>query len=61
MLILDLLLVTPQFQHVWDTRRQLQWNDRELWVVSPQGLIDLKTSRSSPIDLVDIEKLKNIH
>lgn len=59
-LILDLLLVTPQFQHVWDTRRQLKWNDRELWVVSPQGLIEMKRSRSSPIDLADIEKLRNI-
>jgi hypothetical protein len=59
-LMLDLLLVTPQFQHVWDTRRQLQWNGRELWVVSPQGLIALKRSRSSPIDLADIEKLQQI-
>jgi hypothetical protein len=59
-LILDLLLVTLQFQHVWDTRRQLQWKDRELWVVSPQGLIDMKKSRSSPIDLADIEKLQNL-
>ncbi|HEY2829170.1 MAG TPA: hypothetical protein VGJ88_03575 [Thermoanaerobaculia bacterium] len=59
-LMLDLLLVTPQYQHVWDTRRRLQWNARELWVVSPQGLIDLKKSRSSPIDLADIEKLQGV-
>ena len=59
-LILDLLLVTPAFQDVWHTRRQLQWNGRELWVVSPQGLIAMKKSRSSPIDLADIEKLQQI-
>ena len=58
--MLDLLLVTPAYQHVWDTRRQLQWNGRELWVVSPQGLIALKKSRSSPIDLADIEKLEKL-
>ena len=59
-LMLDLLLVTPQFQHVWDTRRELQWKEHGLWVVSPRGLIDMKTSRSSPIDLADIEKLRDL-
>ena len=59
-LMLDLLLVTPAFQDVWDTRRRLQWNGRELWVVSPQGLITMKKSRSSPIDVADIEKLEQI-
>ena len=59
-LMLDLLLVTPAYQRVWDTRRQLQWNGRELWVVSPEGLIALKKSRSSPIDLADIEKLEKL-
>jgi hypothetical protein len=59
-LMLDLLLVTTQYQHVWDTRRQLQWNGRALSVVSPQGLIALKKSRSSPIDLADIEKLQGV-
>ena len=58
--MIDLLLVTPAFQDVWDTRRQLQWKGRELWVVSPQGLIAMKRSRSSPIDLADIEKLEQI-
>ncbi|HEY2321224.1 MAG TPA: hypothetical protein VGJ82_00040 [Thermoanaerobaculia bacterium] len=59
-LMLDLLLLAPEYQHVWDTRRELQWNGRELWVVSPQGLIALKKSRSSAIDLADIEKLEKI-
>jgi ABC-type metal ion transport system substrate-binding protein len=38
----------------------MQWNGRELWVVSPQGLIALKKSRSSAIDMADIEKLQQI-
>ena len=56
-LMLDLLLVTPAYEHVWDTREQLQWRNHELTVVSRQGLIALKKGRSSDQDLVDIRKL----
>jgi hypothetical protein len=56
-LMLDLLLVTPEYQRVWDTRQRLQWRNRELTVVSREGLIALKRSRSSAQDLADIEKL----
>lgn len=59
-LMLDLLLVTPSFENVWDTRERLVWRDRELWVVSAEGLITMKRRRSSPIDLADIEKLENL-
>ena len=59
-LILDLLLVTPAIQNVWDTRKRRQWNGRDLWVVSASGLIAMKKARSSPIDLADIEKLTEI-
>jgi hypothetical protein len=57
-LMLDLLLVTPPMQQVWDTRERLLWRGSDLFVVSREGLIALKTSRSSPIDLADIEKLR---
>ena len=59
-LILDLLLVTPTFQHVWDTRKRRQWKGQDLWVVSTRGLIAMKRARSSPVDLADIEWLENI-
>ena len=56
-LMLDLLLVTPALQVVWDTRERFLWKGRELWVVSPDGLIALKQRRSSATDLADIENL----
>jgi hypothetical protein len=59
-LMLDLLLVTPALENVWDTRERLLWRDRELWVVSAEGLIAMKRRRSSPMDLADIEKLENL-
>jgi hypothetical protein len=59
-LILDLLLVTPEFQDVWDTRKRLLWHGQDLWVVTPRGLIEMKRARSSPIDLADIAWLEKI-
>ena len=57
-LMLDLLLVTPAIQGVWDTRQRFQWLGSALSVVSREGLIDLKKSRLSAIDLADIERLQ---
>jgi hypothetical protein len=56
-LMLDLLLFTAANEAVWDTRQRFQWNGNDLWVVSRQGLVALKRSRSSAIDLADIERL----
>lgn len=58
-LMLDLLLVTPASEQVWATRQSLRWRDRTVWVVSPEGLIALKSGRSSPQDLADIARLEN--
>lgn len=58
-LMLDLLLVTPSTEQVWATREKMTWRERDLWVVSKNGLIALKTFRSSAQDLADIEKLQN--
>ena len=57
-LMLDLLLVTPAFEPVWQSRERHEWLGRDLTVVSRQGLIALKTERSSKLDLADIEKLQ---
>ena len=56
-LTLDLLLVTPETQHIWDSRVQATWEDRPLIVVSREGLIALKRLSGRPQDLADISAL----
>ncbi len=57
-LTLDLLIVTPQTTDVWQSRREVEWEDGTLWVVSREGLIALKRLRGSGQDLADIERLR---
>jgi hypothetical protein len=57
-LMLDLLLVTPANEDAWHTRLRLPWHGGSLTVVSREGLIKLKLSRSSEQDLLDIKKLR---
>ncbi len=59
-LVLELLLVTRQLREVWDGRRRLEWEGGTLSVVSPQGLIALKSMRQSGQDQDDIEHLRSI-
>ena len=58
-LSLDLLLVTPQVQDVWETRETIGFLGNQLWVVSRTGLIKMKTFAARPQDLADIERLEN--
>lgn len=57
-LILDLLLVTPALQKIWEKRekRSLDWG--EFGVVSREGLIGLKELRGSGTDRDDIGRLR---
>lgn len=57
-LSLDLLLVTPAIQNVWNSRVEADWDGGTLSVVSRPGLIALKKLRGSPQDLVDIAALE---
>jgi hypothetical protein len=57
-LSLDMLLVTPQLVDVWQARGEVEWESGRLMVVSRNGLIALKSGRSSPQDLADIQRLK---
>ena len=59
-LILDFLLVTPETASAWESRREVEWEGRTLKVVSPQGLILLKSFRRSGKDQDDIEHLRSI-
>lgn len=58
LLMLDLLLVTPPITHVWESRKEVEWENGKLKVVSRDGLIALKSLRGSGQDIDDIEKLR---
>ena len=59
-LMIDFLLVGPDLQEVWDTRRTVPWTFGTIPVVSREGLIRLKELRGSAQDRVDIDQLKAI-
>ena len=56
-LSLDMLLVTPEIRHIWDSRVSASWESGKLSVVSLEGLIDLKRMGARPQDLADISAL----
>ncbi|NOY70024.1 MAG: nucleotidyltransferase family protein [Deltaproteobacteria bacterium] len=59
-LVLDLLLVTPQTKISWDSKISVDWEGGTLRVLSPEGLITLKSLRKSGQDIDDIEYLKEL-
>lgn len=60
LLVLDLLLVTKETGDVWDARTKMEWDQGKLSVVSPKGLIKLKSMRGSGQDKHDIKFLRSI-
>ncbi len=58
-LSLDLLLVTQHAEDVWDTKQLLIWQNRELWIVSREGLIKMKKLAGRAKDLIDIDRIEN--
>lgn len=58
LLSLDLLLVTPAIEPVWNERVRVRWEQGELWVVSRAGLVRLKRLRGSGQDRDDIQWLE---
>jgi hypothetical protein len=57
---LDFLLVTDPLQEVWENRELILWEEGETWVVSREGLIELKTISGREQDLLDIKKLREV-
>ena len=55
---LDLLLVTPALQEVWQAREWKQWLEGSFCVVSREGLIQLKSGRGCAVDLEDMRSLR---
>ncbi len=58
-LSLDLLLVTPFVEDVWETKEELEWEEKSLWIVSKNGLIKMKELAGRDKDLIDIGRLKS--
>ena len=58
--VLDLLMVTPEIKQAWDDHTTMEWEGCPLKVVSPQGLILLKSLRNSGQDKDDIEYLRSL-
>jgi len=58
-LSLDLLLVTPQVEDVWQAREKIDFLGDKLSVVSREGLIKMKRLAGRPQDLADLERLEN--
>jgi hypothetical protein len=58
LLILDLLIVSPDLEAVWSGRVRLPWLDQPLYVVSRDGLATMKRIAGRPQDLADLAKLE---
>lgn len=58
-LSLNLLLVTPQVEDVWQTREEIDFLGNRLSVVSREGLIKMKRLAGKPQALADVERLAN--
>ena len=59
-LALDILIVTPEIRKAWNNRMTVEWEHGIISVVSPEGLILLKSFRKSGQDQDDIEYLRSI-
>lgn len=55
---LDLMLVSPSLESVWDDRVLIEFEGRTICAVSRKGLIAMKRTAGRPQDLVDIDVLE---
>jgi len=60
MLTLDLLLVNPNLEPVWTSRERVPTERGQFWVVSRQGLIQMKAWAGRAQDLADIARLQEL-
>lgn len=56
-LTVDLLLVTPVLEDIWQTREVFEWEGRRVTVVSLAGLTKMKLMAGRHQDLADLENL----
>ncbi len=60
-LTLGLLIVTPMLEPAWESRREVEWEGRNLSVVSLQGLAHMKRLAGRPKDRLDLLELGLSH
>ena len=58
---LDLIVVTPVFADVWESREAIEFESQRMHVVSRDGLIKMKQVASRPQDLADIDALSRLY
>ncbi len=56
--MLELFIVTPALGEIWKTREHRKWQEGTFWVVSREGLIQLKSRRSAGWDLADVARIR---
>jgi hypothetical protein len=59
-LILDILLVTSMTSAAWESKVTVEWEGGHIKVLSPEGLIHLKSIRNSGQDKEDIDYLQGL-
>lgn len=57
LLTVDLVQVYPVLDDVWDSVEVFNWRDREITVVSAEGLAKMKRLSGRPRDLLDLQEL----
>ena len=60
MLLLDLILVNANLEPAWRTRLRLATEGGRLWVISRDGLIQMKAAAGRPQDLADVQRLREL-
>ncbi|MGF1573821.1 MAG: nucleotidyl transferase AbiEii/AbiGii toxin family protein [Sumerlaeia bacterium] len=60
LLMVDLLLVAPVYESVWNSREKKMINQISVSIVSKEQLIEMKRLAGRPRDLDDIEKLERL-
>jgi hypothetical protein len=53
----DLVLASAALEPIWSGREAMTWEDQPLWVVSRDGLVEMKRIAGRAQDLADIERL----
>ena len=59
-LTVDVLLVNPNLEGVWASRRRLESNFGHLWTISRDALIQMKTWAGREQDLADLRRLEDL-
>jgi hypothetical protein len=60
-LMLDALLVAGPLDHAWEGRQSAELEGGRVRVVSCESLIALKLAAGRPQDLVDVQRLQEVH